>query len=117
MTAKEAQEVIPTIPEIYSEPFADSSQIPTYLVSRLARNTVTVALSGDGGDELFCGYNRYLWGNKIWSKVAWMPFQLRSLMGTLVNQVPSILWKLPQKPIDIPIRRKGTENGCASKVR
>ena len=74
VTAKEAQEVIPTIPEIYSEPFADSSQIPTYLVSRLARNTVTVALSGDGGDELFYGYNRYLWGNKIWSKVAWMPF-------------------------------------------
>ena len=101
VTAKEAQEVIPTIPEIYSEPFADSSQIPTYLVSRLARNTVTVALSGDGGDELFCGYNRYLWGNKIWSKVAWMPFQLRSLMGTLVNQVPSILWKLPQKSLSI----------------
>jgi len=101
VTSKEAQEVIPSIPEIYCEPFADSSQIPTYLVSRLARNTVTVALSGDGGDELFCGYNRYFWGNKIWNKVAWIPFHLRSLIGTMAHHVPSKVWELSQKRLSI----------------
>lgn len=92
VSAKDAQEVIPIIPELYCEPFADPSQIPTFLVSRLAKKSVTVALSGDGGDELFCGYNRYLWGSKIWDKIGWIPKDARSVIGGAINMVPRNTW-------------------------
>ncbi len=69
VTPKEAWEVVPKLSKFYDEPFADSSQIPTYLVSKMAKNHVTVSLSGDGGDELFGGYNRYFLATSIWDKV------------------------------------------------
>jgi asparagine synthase (glutamine-hydrolysing) len=87
-----AREIIPSLPEIYSEPFADASQIPTYLVARVARQQVTVALSGDGGDELFGGYNRYLWGQRIWNKIGALPPGLRRALGTAIRKVPVQHW-------------------------
>ena len=92
VTAKEAQEVIPQLPAIYDEPFADPSQIPTLLMSKLAREEVIVALSGDGGDELFGGYRRYVTAANLWGKLRRLPFPVRRAAGTLLNQVPSGAW-------------------------
>ena len=81
VTAQEAMEVIPRLASIYDEPFGDSSAIPTFLVSQLARRQVTVALSGDGGDELFCGYARYQRTNDIWSSMRRVPYIARKTMS------------------------------------
>lgn len=82
---KELKEVIPKIPSIYGEPFADSSQIPTCLVSRLAKEKVTVVLSGDAGDELFCGYQTYVKLLRVWRKAGKIPWGLRNIAGKLGN--------------------------------
>jgi asparagine synthase (glutamine-hydrolysing) len=92
VTPDEARSVIPALPELYDEPFGDSSQVPTHLVSKLARQQVTVSLSGDGGDELFGGYNRYFWGDRIWRKVGWMPGPVRRASGRLITSVPARTW-------------------------
>lgn len=92
ITAQDALDVIPQLAKIYCEPFADSSQIPTFLASRLAQQHVTVALSGDAGDELFGGYNTYQFVPKIWKKLEKIPLPLRSISGYLLSKLP-----LPEK--------------------
>jgi asparagine synthase (glutamine-hydrolysing) len=110
VTPQEALAVIPKLANLYDEPFSDASQIPTFLVSQLARKYVTVTLSGDGGDELFTGYERYFFGRDIWQKIGWIPQTMRHIsakslttimptgtgLGEKVHKFAEIL-ALPQK--------------------
>jgi asparagine synthase (glutamine-hydrolysing) len=93
VTAKDALDLVPMLPRIYDEPFADSSQIPTHLICQQARRHVTVALSGDGGDELFGGYTRHFWGRRIWSKVAWMPRPVRLAVARTILGLHADRWE------------------------
>lgn len=88
VSAQDALDVIPKLPDIYDEPFADSSQIPTHLISKLARDHVTVALTGDGGDEALGGYERHTHVGALWNKVGWMPHPLRQVMSGTLKSVP-----------------------------
>ncbi|MGB4912787.1 MAG: asparagine synthase (glutamine-hydrolyzing) [Candidatus Dechloromonas phosphoritropha] len=92
VSTAEARAVIGKLPAMYDEPFADSSQIPTHLVCQAARQQVTVALSGDAGDELFGGYNRYFWGPRIWNRLAWLPYPVRRALGVAISGVPVGGW-------------------------
>ena len=101
VTPAEAQGVVPTLPEYFDEPFADSSQIPTFLVSALARKYVTVSLSGDGGDELFAGYPRYSLANQIWDKMRYFPAAGRKLAAAGMKTLSANTWNQFFKATDI----------------
>lgn len=92
VSSSEALDVIPQLPAVYSEPFSDSSQIPTFLVSRLARESVTVSLSGDGGDELFSGYSRYATCEKLWSRLSTVSYPIRSCLADGIKALPPRVW-------------------------
>jgi len=92
VTPEQAMAVIPRLPELYDEPFADSSQIPTFLVAQLARQHVTVSLSGDGGDELFGGYNRYFWAARIWRGLGSAPYALRAGVANAMTGLSPVAW-------------------------
>jgi asparagine synthase (glutamine-hydrolysing) len=112
---KTAMDVIPQLPRMYDEPFADSSQIPTHLVAHLARQHVTVALSGDAGDELFGGYNRHVWGGQINDRLGRMPASLRRVLAVLLKAVsPEPIGTLaglaqPLLPSSFRVRRVGDQ--------
>jgi len=99
VTAQTAQEVIPRLATVYDEPFADSSQVPTFLVSELARRAVTVSLSGDGGDELFGGYPRYVEHRRLWNSIAWCPHPVRVLAARMLRVVPPAWWDIVFGPL------------------
>ncbi|MHB8346834.1 MAG: asparagine synthase (glutamine-hydrolyzing) [Acidiferrobacterales bacterium] len=88
----QVRDVIPMMPLLYDEPFADASQLPTYLICRLARQHVTVCLSGDGGDEVFGGYNRYKWLRTVWNGARWIPLPARHLVARSLTMVPPATW-------------------------
>lgn len=111
LTGKDALDVVPQLPELFDEPFADSSQIPTYLLSKMTRQHVTVALSGDGGDELFGGYNRYLWATKHWPKLSQVPGGARRLLSSILNALPEHLLRTAEHYLP------GMPPQTASKVR
>lgn len=113
VTPEEARAVIPLLPTLYDEPFADPSQLPTFLVSRLARRSVTVALSGDGADELFGGYNRYVLGTRAWSLLRRVPRPLRAGGGSLLRALPPALWDRLGRGLDavLPAHRRGLVTG------
>lgn len=92
ITDSEARDVIPNLTWLYDEPFADSSQIPTYLVCQSARQHLTVALSGDGGDEIFGGYNRHIFGPKLWRGLSFLPNNMRKIIAYIIQMFPESAW-------------------------
>lgn len=96
VSTEDAMQVVPLLSTLYDEPFADSSQIPTYLVSKLAKEQVTVSLSGDGGDELFGGYKRYPMAQNFWNKLNKLPFPTRKIIGKLLQLGTGVL---PYSPL------------------
>ena len=113
VTPKQALDVVPQLSKIYDEPFSDSSQIPTLLLSQLARSQVTVSLSGDGGDELFCGYKRYSLGKNIWSKVENFPTPLRLALSKVLCAIPPQAFDLAQYTLPSKFR----VNNASDKAR
>jgi len=104
VTSKDALNVIPKLPIIYDEPFSDSSQIPTFLVSQLTKQHVKVALSGDGGDELFCGYNRYVMTSKFWKIFRLMPLHVRKILASGFKSISVDNWNMISR--NLPILNK-----------
>ena len=104
VSAQDAMNTIPKLSNLYDEPFSDSSQIPTYLVSAMTKESVTVSLSGDAGDELFGGYNRYLWTRKIWNKVKYMPYSVRKFIAWGMTSVSPVVWnKILRQIVSMPL--------------
>jgi asparagine synthase (glutamine-hydrolysing) len=104
VSRRDAEATVPQLAEIYDEPFADASAIPTYLLSRLTRRHVTVALSGDGGDELFAGYNRYGAGFDAWRRFQALPSPMRAAAGRALAAVPAEAWSSASRVLPARLR-------------
>lgn len=94
VTAQDAMSIIPEIPVTFDEPFGDSSQLPSILLSRMTREHVTVCLTGDGADELFGGYNRYTWLEGLWQRLSWMPISMRTRLVSSLRLIPATKWNV-----------------------
>ncbi len=99
VSPQEALNVIPKLPEIYCEPFSDSTQIPNSLISQLARQHVTVSLSGDGGDELFGGYDRYFLAARLWNKLERVPLSVRRMTASTIQSISPLAWTMASAPL------------------
>ena len=99
LTPQDALERVPRLASVFDEPFSDSSQLPTLMVSEVARREVTVALSGDGGDEIFCGYNRYSLGRDMWRRFQRLPFPVRRGLAGAIKKVSPRVWDAAFKPV------------------
>lgn len=116
VTPRQAMDVIPKLPTLYCEPFADSSQIPTFLVAQLARQQVTVSLSGDAGDELFAGYNRYVIARKLWGKISLAPLRARALAASGIRALPPQTWNKLLEPLQPLAPRAWRQANIGNKV-
>lgn len=101
VSAEDALAIINQLPIMYDEPFADASQVPTFLVSQLAKKEVTVCLSGDGGDELFCGYNRYHYTAKVWSHLKKIPFPIRKILSVFLLTLSPSSWDVLSRALGL----------------
>lgn len=122
VTAGDALETVSSLPVWYDEPFADSSQIPTALLARLTRRHVTVALSGDGGDELFAGYNRYVWASRFWTRLGGLPRPVRRGAARGLEAVAPATWDswferaAPVLPRPLRVRMPGLKIAKVARV-
>jgi asparagine synthase (glutamine-hydrolysing) len=116
VTPRETLDVVPRLPQLYDEPFADSSQIPTFLVSQLARQHVTVALSGDGGDETFGGYTRYKWADSIWGGLKRVPRPVRALAAAGVSRVSPAQWNRLYDSVEWALPARARQSHPADKL-
>ncbi|MBF0465894.1 MAG: asparagine synthase (glutamine-hydrolyzing) [Nitrospirae bacterium] len=117
VTPKETMDVIPNLSTLYDEPFSDSSQIPTFIISQLTHKYVTVSLSGDGGDEIFGGYNRYLVGKNIWNNLKWIPDNIINIYRRIMSLLtPQIIDTLLNK-LNFIIPKKMRQNNYGDKIQ
>lgn len=117
VSSNDCIKVVPLLSEIYDEPFADSSQIPTYLVSKMASHSVKVSLSGDGGDELFGGYNRYLFANVFWNKLNYFPVSFRKLISSFLESSSPERWNSMLNNFKYFLPNQWKENNIGDKIQ
>jgi asparagine synthase (glutamine-hydrolysing) len=116
LTARQALDVIPRLPSLYNEPFSDSSQIPTFLVSQMTRQHVTVSLSGDAGDELFGGYNRYVMGQRLWGKLSRLPVGLRMVLARMIMGISPQGWNRILGPVQTVLPKGLVQTSIGDKL-